>query len=674
MLLALSAGAVPWARADKADYPQIAWTFRKELRNVRQVFCHPTRPQVAWMAAASGLMRTDDNGKTFQPVGVLSAENVGVVTSLAACPGNEDVLIVGTSTGGLVLSTDGGKTWNYMYTDSEPLAAAYVDCVRFAPDDPSFRTVIASHGVAAAGLSITRDFGQTWERIATDQYVGQFVKNGPTIVAAGSAVGTEGRIWAFYRSGTDGQRWEEANRGVRPSDVVATANRWRFLFGTHDGDIMESGNDGRTWASVLHSDRSAWVSLFFTRGAKAGERILAGYDPKRKGLVLSQSLFHHNAYEQMNQGLYVGPFVKSGASATANANGTTYYVVMNDALWVGRRSPPKASPVVEQTWCEPSCVWIGRAEISQAQQELHRRIGLVAAGRVSEANVRAIANSSRFIHDRLGGMGFRVLARVRHPKGPAAIKAVTVDASPLGAGRALAMLDDGKHGDGKPGDGVFAAEVRFDTSVFGYDHRTARRYGFPGRGALTVTAADKAGKADSWSAVASVHRQAEPIAFYGGGGAGHAFGEGPVSVRTARNEGLGHSGHALWFAATGPGPWSGATILHDRGGPIDINGRSRVTVYIKGDLNQDVRFHLVDRHAVGADVFDAPHLSHGVPLIGGGYLKAITPTYQKVVLPISALLPKGIYFLRSFAAGVALSVPKGGKPGNYYVAAVLLDP
>ena len=34
-VLLLLAGAAPWARADKADYPQIAWKFREELRNVQ---------------------------------------------------------------------------------------------------------------------------------------------------------------------------------------------------------------------------------------------------------------------------------------------------------------------------------------------------------------------------------------------------------------------------------------------------------------------------------------------------------------------------------------------------------------------------------------------------------------------------------------------------------------
>jgi hypothetical protein len=99
------------------------------------------------------------------------------------------------------------------------------------------------------------------------------------------------------------------------------------------------------------------------------------------------------------------------------------------------------------------------------------------------------------------------------------------------------------------------------------------------------------------------------------------------------------------------------------------------TFYIKGDANQDVLVHLMDHHRVGDDLlYDEPHYSRGVPLIAGGYLKAITPTYQKVRVPIEKLLPKGTFFLRWHTAGIGLSAPDGARPATYHVDLMQVEP
>jgi hypothetical protein len=69
-----------------------------------------------------------------------------------------------------------------------------------------------------------------------------------------------------------------------------------------------------------------------------------------------------------------------------------------------------------------------------------------------------------------------------------------------------------------------------------------------------------------------------------------------------------------------------------------------------------------------------PHFSKGVPLISGGYLKSITPEYQKVRVPIKELLSKGVYFLRWHTAGIGLGVGGDGKAGTYYIDGVRIEP
>lgn len=655
--------------ASAGEVPALAWTVNRDLRDVQDVFCHLTDSRRAWVATSDGLLATADDGKTFQPVPEASAEKVGLVTAIASCPADENRLLMGTAGKGVYLSTDGGKTFKRLGSVADKPASDCVHSVAFAGDDPSWRTIMVTHGLGAPGLSITRDLGQRWEVFAADRHLATFVRNGQTIVAAGSFAASEGRVWGIHRSGTEGWRWDHSSPGIRPTEPVATPNRWRFYFATLDGRLLHSDNDGRTWRPLVEFESSSWVSLFWTFGPTATSRLLVGYDPRNQGVVMSARHFLGSSLMQCNQGLYVGPFVKSGSTCRANANGSTFYVVMNNALWIGRRVPAKAGPAVVQAWTAPSAVWVGRGRMAHAEYDLHDRVGAVASGDLGSGNIRAIAAAARKIQAHTDSMGFTVFARVRHGGGAKAIKSVTVDAFGLGGAPATPLHDDGKHDDGAAGDGLFAAAVRFELGVFAGGKDT-RRYGLPGRGALTVAATDTAGKTDSVAAVVSVLRQPEGVGIYPGGGAAYALG--PAGVSHARSQGLQHGANALCIAGTGPGPWRGAWLSHD--GSANVTGLRTLQFYLKGNVNQELLVQILDRHRVGTDVFDEPHYSHPVPLIAGGYLKAVTPTYQLVRVPVPELLTKGTYFLRHHGIGIALSVPEGGKPGQYLLDQVSLQP
>ncbi len=89
----------------------------------------------------------------------------------------------------------------------------------------------------------------------------------------------------------------------------------------------------------------------------------------------------------------------------------------------------------------------------------------------------------------------------------------------------------------------------------------------------------------------------------------------------------------------------------------------------------DYKVSEMDHHRVGDDLlYDEPHYSRGVPLLAGGYLKAITPSYQKVRIPLDKLLPKGTYFLRWHTAGIGLSAPEGARPATYFVDLMQVEP
>lgn len=668
LISALLVALLP-AAALAEEAAALSWAAYRQLRDVRGVFCHPTDPLVAWAATSSGLVRTEDEGRNWQPVPAASHEKVGLVTNLVCCPADENRLLMGTDEKGLFLSADGGKTFGKLGAADERLASDHIEHVSFGDSDPSWRTLFVTHGRAAAGMSISRDLGKTWEVFARDRFLRSFVKDGDTIVAAGSMVETDGEVWGIHRSGWDGQRWEECNRGIRPGQAaLPILHPLRFMFSTLDGGVLESNNDGRTWYPVATMESASWESLFFTFGATGGSEILVAYDPYDQGVVLSDRRFRPGSHASRKEGLYVGPFVKSGAKCRANANGSVFYVVLNDSLWIGRRVAPKTGPTVAQTRCLPATMWVQTHVTSGAEADLHRRIAAAAAGSPGEADVKGIAQAHQTFNKLKGAMSFVVQGRVEHPNGPKAVKAVTVDLSILGRSRSSVMFDDGKHADGKPADGLWALEVPFLPADFDKPAQGDRRRRLPGISALTVTAFDTGGASGHWSAVLGIFRRPEPVSIWPGGRHfrfSSTGSEGPVRVYEAGRQGPSQS-DAVCFEATGPGPWNGHWIMG--AGGLNITGCDAVTFYVKGDVPQELNVHVVDRYVVGIDAIDVPHYSRAVPLIQGGYLKAIRPDYQHVRVPLAELLPRGTVFLRRHGAGFALSVDQAGKAGTYYIA------
>jgi len=672
LLLALASEGL----AQGADEPPpLTWTVNRTLRDVRRVFCHPTDPCVAWLATSEGLLKTVDEGRTFQPIPSASADKVGVVTALVCCPADERRLVLGTQDRGLFVSLDGGQSWQAAGGEGDRPASDHIAYLDFCDSDPSWQTLLVTHGRAAPGLSVSRDFGKTWEVFGTDRYLKSFAKDGDTIVAAGSMIETDGEVWGVHRSGFDGQRWEECGRDVRPGQAALSLFRpLRFLFSTLDGKVLESNDDGRTWYPVANVESATWTSLVFTHGRTDNAEILVAYDPYRHGVVLSTRRFRPGSWSERNQGLYVAPFVKSGAVCRPNANGTIFYIVMNNCLWVGRRSPAKTGPTVVQARCLPATMWIQDYATRKAQSALHAHIQTVAAGVPGEADVAAIAQAHGEFSKLRGGLAFTVQAKVDHPKGPAALKVVTVDLSLLGQSRSAELFDDGKHGDGKPADGLWARQVPFLPSGFSALSSGDRRPRLPGKSVVTVTAIDKQGASDNWSAVLAIYQRPQPVSIWPGGRHFRFPGtetEGDVSVHEARGEGP-EKGDALCFDASGPGPWRGAWIMGAAG--VNTSGRDALSFYIRGDVNQELYVHIVDHYVQGENMIDVPHYSQPAPLISGGYLKQVTPEYQRVRIPIEKLLPKGTLFLRRHTAGIALAVDKAGKPGRYYVAGVRIEP
>lgn len=190
----------------------------------------------------------------------------GRVKALAVSRVNPDVVLAGSSSGGIWRSTDAGRTFAPVSDDHADLA---VGAIAFAPSNPNL--VYATMGSDFLGTGVLRsdDAGARWRLVS-----------GPTFGTRGATTrivihpSNPERLWvaqysrlaasgSLFSSGvlesTDGGvTWTRRFAGL-PSDLVALPGGTTLLAGMHRVDqagggspgIYRSADGGQTWTQVL---------------------------------------------------------------------------------------------------------------------------------------------------------------------------------------------------------------------------------------------------------------------------------------------------------------------------------------------------------------------------------------------------------------------------------------
>ncbi len=188
---------------------------------------HPQRPQVFWVAAASGgLWRTDNGGVRFTPQ-FQDAYSISI-GDLAIAPSNGDVLYVGTGEAnnqrssywgnGVHKSTDGGKTWHHVGLDGTD----HIGRIVVHPTNPDVVWVAALGALYssndARGLYKTTDGGLHWQRV---HHLGSDVgfvdvaidPHNPEVLFAASYERRR-RAWHLTEGGQGSRLWKSVDGGT----------------------------------------------------------------------------------------------------------------------------------------------------------------------------------------------------------------------------------------------------------------------------------------------------------------------------------------------------------------------------------------------------------------------------------------------------------------------------
>jgi photosystem II stability/assembly factor-like uncharacterized protein len=206
-------------------------------------------------AGASGLLRSQDGGVTWQPVA--NPPLPGSIVSLAPDPAGSGVyalVATGNQSTSLWLSPDGGQTWSAV--TPAPLLPAGASALAFATSGGTPYLYVAT----AQGVSASADQGKTW--VATNGSVNGLLSARVSGLAyaptADQAAGPNGSVWhgllyaatvqGLYRSRDGGQSWFVAPLGGQlvavASDFKAPSTVYALDVG---GRLFKSTDGGETW-------------------------------------------------------------------------------------------------------------------------------------------------------------------------------------------------------------------------------------------------------------------------------------------------------------------------------------------------------------------------------------------------------------------------------------------
>lgn len=268
-----SAGAFIWSDAISewvplltyATMPKGEWGFEASpITAVYEVAIAPSKSSRIYVVYNGSVFRTDDKGKNFVKTGLTGIPAVGnddfrgFGRKMAVDPANPDVVVVGTQTKGLYLSSNAGQDWSQIAsvpsaTTANGMRVCY-DPSSAVRNGRTSRLYVSTQD----GIYVSQDAGQTFSLSAGSPGTLQHM-----------ACAKNGVVWATDTTGKV-YRYSNGNWGVvgpagNPFKTIAIdpANPAHVVIATPGGSIAQTFDGGDTWGGIY----------YLTLPANSGRRV-----------------------------------------------------------------------------------------------------------------------------------------------------------------------------------------------------------------------------------------------------------------------------------------------------------------------------------------------------------------------------------------------------------------
>jgi photosystem II stability/assembly factor-like uncharacterized protein len=174
-----------------------------EARRTRVLLQDPTRPETVYAGTTEGLYKTQDAGRNFKPM----TEDDVIVNDVYVNPSNPEHVLLATDRGGVLVSTDGGKSFK---PSNQGISARTVQALYVDNRNPLHMVAGVLNDKAYGGAFRTADGGQHWQQLATGldgRDVYSLAETSDSTLVAGTNHG----IYVLNENKADAPVWEPRN-------------------------------------------------------------------------------------------------------------------------------------------------------------------------------------------------------------------------------------------------------------------------------------------------------------------------------------------------------------------------------------------------------------------------------------------------------------------------------
>lgn len=240
----------------------------------------------AFAATPVGVFRSTDLGLSWSPLG--GASRVAGVEMVAASPSYaDDGIVFAGGVNGLFRWRAGGTAWEHLLSGSRVLSIAVTTGDPSSPRNGSGLTVLA--GTESDGVLVSRDGGRTWDGANAGLLDLEILALAPSPNFAQDGLAYAATPTAVYRTRNGAESWREIELpssggedvGAQCLALSATfAEDGVILAGSLDLRLLRSDDRGRSWEEVADLPQCDVFSIT----SLAGGRVVAATD---QGVALS---------------------------------------------------------------------------------------------------------------------------------------------------------------------------------------------------------------------------------------------------------------------------------------------------------------------------------------------------------------------------------------------------